>query len=128
MNLNHVTVPVTAMAPAIAFYKLLGLKLIVLNDHYARFELPDGDATLSVELAKSVAHNGDVPRICFECADIDEQAARLEAAGIRFEQKPTDMRWLWREAHLRDPSGNLIYLYRAGEIRKRPPWRLAEAD
>lgn len=128
MNLNHVTVPVVAITPAVEFYKHLGLKLIVLNDHYARFELPDGDATFSVELASSVAQNGDVPRICFECADIDEQTARLEAAGITFEQRPTDMRWQWREAHLRDPSGNLIYLYRAGDIRKHPPWRLADAD
>ena len=40
MNLNHVTVPVTAIEPAVAFYKLLGLKPIVLNDRYARFELP----------------------------------------------------------------------------------------
>jgi catechol 2,3-dioxygenase-like lactoylglutathione lyase family enzyme len=127
MNLNHVTVPVTAIDPAVAFYKLLGLKLIVLNGHYARFELPDGDATFSVELAAGVAQGGDVPRICFECDDLDEQTARLQAAGVTFEQAPTDMPWQWREAHLRDPSGNLIYLYRAGSIRKHPPWRLADA-
>lgn len=127
MNLNHVTVPVTAIEPAVAFYKLLGLKPIVRNERYARFELPDGDATFSIELTERVASGGAVAHVCFECDDIDEQSARLAAAGIAFDQPPTDMRWQWREAHLRDPSGNVIYLYRAGAIRKHPPWRLPEA-
>ena len=125
MNLNHVTVCVTAMAPALAFYQLLGLKQIVLNEHYARFVLPDGDATISIEL-KDHASSGAVPAICFECEDIDAQAQRLENAGVVFEMAPTDMPWRWREARLRDPSGNLIYLYWAGEMRKNPPWRLPD--
>jgi catechol 2,3-dioxygenase-like lactoylglutathione lyase family enzyme len=125
MNLNHVTVSVTAMAPALDFYRLLGLKLIVLNDHYARFEVPEGDATFSIELADSVA-SGNTPQLFFECGDIDAQAARLAAAGVAFELPPTDMPWLWRQAHMRDPSGNLICLFRAGEIRKQPPWRLPD--
>jgi hydroxymethylpyrimidine/phosphomethylpyrimidine kinase len=32
--------------------------------------------------------------------------------------------WLWREARLRDPFGNLICLYKAGEHRRHPPWRV----
>jgi hydroxymethylpyrimidine/phosphomethylpyrimidine kinase len=31
---------------------------------------------------------------------------------------------MWREARLRDPSGNTIFLYRAGEARRFPPWRM----
>ena len=125
MNLNHVTVSVTAMAPALAFYALLGLKLIVRAEHYARFELPDGDATFSIELAGEVAQ-AHAPQVFFECDDIDAQASRLMAAGVSFEMAPTDMPWLWRQAHLRDPSGNLICLYHAGANRKHPPWRLRE--
>ena len=48
MNLNQVSVPTHDLKAAIQFYRLLGLRLIVLNDHYARFELPQGEATLSV--------------------------------------------------------------------------------
>ena len=32
--------------------------------------------------------------------------------------------WLWREARLLDPSGNVVCLYRAGEARRYPPWRI----
>src|SRR6476619_494411 len=45
MNLNQVSVSVHDLTASVAFYQLLGLKLIVLNDHYARFELPQGEAT-----------------------------------------------------------------------------------
>jgi hydroxymethylpyrimidine/phosphomethylpyrimidine kinase len=36
-------------------------------------------------------------------------------------------RWLWREAWLRDPAGNSICLYHAGDNRRFPPWRIAES-
>jgi hypothetical protein len=35
-----------------------------------------------------------------------------------------DRPYLWREAVLRDPSGNRIKLYHAGENRLNPPWRV----
>ena len=34
------------------------------------------------------------------------------------------MPWLWREARVADPAGNVVCLYRAGENRLHPPWRL----
>ncbi|MEO1522796.1 MAG: hypothetical protein AAFU78_18740 [Cyanobacteria bacterium J06633_2] len=43
---------------------------------------------------------------------------------MEFDSEPTDQPWLWREAHLRDPDGNRLILYHAGEYRKNPPWRL----
>ena len=50
MNLNQVTLPALELAPAIAFYRRLGLRLIVEDlPHYARFECPDGESTLSLE-------------------------------------------------------------------------------
>ena len=27
---------------------------------------------------------------------------------------------------LRDPDGNVVFLYKAGEARRFPPWRMAE--
>jgi hydroxymethylpyrimidine/phosphomethylpyrimidine kinase len=33
---------------------------------------------------------------------------------------------MWRESRLRDPAGNTIFLYKAGEARRFPPWRMAE--
>ena len=60
----------------------------------------------------------------FEHDDLDTLVARLQADGFVFEALPADQRWLWREARLRDPSGNLICLYRAGAMRRHPPWRV----
>lgn len=40
---------------------------------------------------------------------------------------PQDERWLWREARLPDPSGNVICLYWAGVNRLNPPWRVGKA-
>jgi hydroxymethylpyrimidine/phosphomethylpyrimidine kinase len=31
---------------------------------------------------------------------------------------------MWREARLRDPAGNIVFLYKAGEARRYPPWRI----
>ena len=39
---------------------------------------------------------------------------------------PLDRDWLWREARLTDPSGNVICIYHAGENRRFPPWRIAD--
>lgn len=126
VRLNQVTVPATDLAASVAFYQRLGLLLIVRNDHYARFELPAGEATFSLHLAEQVAR-GDAPVVYFEC-DVDAEVARLSALGVRFEAAPVDQPWLWREADLRDPAGNLVKLYFAGDARKHPPWRLPAAS
>jgi hypothetical protein len=42
----------------------------------------------------------------------------------RFDSGPEDQSWLWREAWLRDPAGNRLYLFFAGENRRFPPWRI----
>ena len=90
---------------------------------YARFVFPDGDETLSVEVT------GESPaparaQLFFECADLDRTVARLEEEGVRFDQGPTDMPYLWREARLRDPDGHDVRLYFAGVNRLDPPWKL----
>jgi len=126
LKLNQVTVAVNAIEPAVAFYRGMGLRLIVLSPHYARFECPDGDATFSLHLAHDpVPQHATV--IYFECDDLDDRVARLREQGFEFTQLPRDERWLWREARIKDPSGNEICLYFAGENRKNPPWRLQDA-
>lgn len=123
MRLNQVTVAATDIGASVAFYKRLGLKLIVLAEHYARFELPEGGSTFSLHLAPA-GPGENAPTIYFECDDLDGDVARLKAAGVTFDSAPLDQRWLWREAYLRDPAGNVICLYHAGENRTHPPWRL----
>lgn len=126
MRLNQVTVPTRDLERSVAFYQTLGLKLIVRNDHYARFELPDGDATLSLELTHDVQGAANGPHVYFECDDLDARVAALKAQGIAFDSDPADQRWLWREAWLTDPAGVKLCLYYAGDNRRNPPWRLRE--
>jgi hydroxymethylpyrimidine/phosphomethylpyrimidine kinase len=120
-RLNQITLGLSDYAASCDFYRTLGLTQIVATEdaHYARFEAPGG-ATLSIE-------QGAEPTVFFECADLDAEVARLQAAGLVFDQPPTDQPWGWREARLRDPAGNAVCLYQAGENRRYPPWRLDDA-
>ncbi len=126
MRLNQVTVTVADVDAAIDFYQTLGLKLIVKSPHYARFICPQGDSTFSV-------HLGEVPKVhstvvYFENENLDAAVKDLQSAGLVLESEPADQRWRWREARLRDPSGNPICLFHAGENRLNPPWRLPETE
>lgn len=124
MRLNQVTIPSTNVARSVEFYKRLGLIQIVESlPRYARFVCPDGDATFSIHLVDNIAP-GEKPVVYFECDALDQTVAKFEGRGIEFDSRPVDQSWLWREAYLRDPDGNLICLYFAGENRLNPPWRL----
>lgn len=126
MNLNQVTIYTGKTRETIEFYQKLGLQLIVDSlPRYARMLCPDGDSTLSVHAAdENFSHSNIV--LYFECEELDEKVAGLEKLGLQFEQKPKDEAWLWREAYLKDPAGNKICLFYAGENRINPPWRVKQ--
>lgn len=123
MFLNQVTVPSLDVETSIGFYQTLGLRLIVhTHPRYARFECPDGGSTFSIHQVEQLpTGNGTV--VYFECPDLDAKVADLVQRGVAFDLLPTDQTWLWREAHLRDPDGNQLILYWAGDNRRFPPWR-----
>jgi len=124
MNLNQITIPSIDVEKAVAFYKTLGLKLIVeALPRYARFECPDGDATFSIHKVNEFP-KGDGISIYFEDENLDALVSKLKQKGITFISDPEDKTWLWREAHLEDYDGNHIILYHAGTHRKNPPWRI----
>lgn len=126
MRLNQITAPARDLDASIAFYRTLGLKLIVKSDHYARFELPEGETTFSLHVVDGDIPRSNAPQLYFECDDVDAEVRRLEAAGVSIEQAPRAQSWLWHEAWLRDPAGNALCLYNAGENRRFPPWRLKD--
>ena len=125
MKLNQVTLPVHDVEAAVEFYRRLGCTLIVHSPHYARFQAPEGDATFSVHRVDEVPVS-PWSVLYFESGRLDETVRALEARGVVFDQAPRDEPWLWREARLRDPSGNVLCLYRAGDNRLSPPWRVGE--
>ena len=123
MELNQVTLPALDVAASVAFYRSMGFNLIVDAPHYARFKSTEGSATFSIHAVDALAEPSKTV-IYFECSALDKQVEALRAKGLRFIQEPRDEPWLWREARLSDPSGNVICLYHAGENRLRPPWRV----
>lgn len=125
MNLNQVTVPSLDVEKSIAFYETLGLRLIVSAlPHYARFVCPEGNATFSLHQVAALPA-GEGSWVYFEINNLDEVVYELIKKGIVFETKPSDQAWLWREARLKDPDGNQLILYYAGENRIDPPWKIS---
>jgi catechol 2,3-dioxygenase-like lactoylglutathione lyase family enzyme len=128
MNLNQVTIYTEKPIETVEFFEKLGLRRIVDSlPRYARLECPDGDTTLSIQQAEtravaSVSSNNIV--LYFECENLDAEVERLKSLGLAFDEDPTDRDWLWRQAYLRDPNGNKICLFYAGDNRKNPPWRV----
>ena len=123
-RLNQVTVTGTSYERSVDFYRRLGLRQIVDSPDtgYARFETAGG-VTLSVQIdpdEKIIATTA----IYLECDDLDERVEKLARSGIAFEHGPRNQPWMWREARLRDPDGNIIFFYHAGEHRRFPPWRM----
>ncbi|MCU0445507.1 MAG: VOC family protein [Microscillaceae bacterium] len=122
MKLNQITISVKDLALAISFYQKLGLHLIVKTEQYARLIVPGNEATFSLHLNSQMPSSETV--IYFESDDLDNWVADLQQQGLQFRQLPIDQTWLWREAYLLDPSGNIICLYFAGQNRLNPPWRI----
>lgn len=123
MDLNQVTLPCHDYDASVAFYRSLGFTLIVDSPpHYARFETRRG-TTFSIHLVEPAQARADVV-IYFEVDDVDATVAALVDKGLEFEAMPEDQPWLWREAYLRDPAGNSLCIYHAGDNRRQPPWRV----
>ena len=123
-RLNQVTVTGTDYKRSVDFYRRLGLKQIVDSPEtgYARFEAAGG-VTFSVQIdpeERIIATSA----IYLECDDLDARVEKLARSGIAFEHGPRNQPWMWREARLRDPDGNIIFFYKAGENRRFPPWRI----
>jgi hydroxymethylpyrimidine/phosphomethylpyrimidine kinase len=123
-RLNQVTVTGTNYERSADFYRRIGLVQIVDSPEtgYARFETAGG-VTLSVQIdadEKILATTA----IYLECDDLDTRVEQLARSGVAFEHGPRNQPWMWREARLRDPDGNIIFFYKAGENRRFPPWRM----
>lgn len=124
MNLNQVTIHSERPIETVEFFEKLGLRRIVDSlPRYARLECPDGESTLSVNIADLVRPNESIT-LYFECEDLDAEVERLKSLGLTFDEDPADHPWLWRQAYLKDPNGNKICLFHAGENRKNPPRRV----
>lgn len=124
--LNQVTLGCDDFEAASEFYRTLGLFQIVDSpgNGYARFEAGNG-VTLSLHRTDKAP---GAAVVYFECVDLDARVNALIAKGVVIDQMPRDEEWGWREARLRDPAGNVLCLYFAGENRRYPPWRVRNLE
>ena len=123
MELNQVTIPCREYEASVSFYRRLGFRQIVDSPPaYARFETDSG-ATFSVHATQKACQCPDFI-VYFEVDDVDEMVSLLKQKGVGFDAEPRDQDWLWREAYLRDPAGNVLCIYHAGRNRLFPPWRI----
>jgi len=120
MNLNQVTIAVDNFDVSFEFYKNLGLVPIVKSQHYARFVM-ENNCTFSIH-KRDESFSGTI--IYFECNDLDVKVGELKSKGFEFIDELKNKQWLWREILLKDPDGNILCLYFAGENRINPPWKL----
>ena len=124
MNLNQVTIPSLDVEKSTAFYKTLGLSLIVdALPRYVRFECPDGDSTFSIHKVDTLPKSDGIV-LYFEVGNLEKEVDRLKQQGITFNTDIIEQSWFWNEAHLSDLDGNKIIIYYAGKNRKNPPWRI----
>lgn len=94
MILNQVTLPSDNVEEGTQFYQKLGLHLIVdARPRYVRFELPDGDATLSLHLVEELP-KGEGISVYFQNENLDEEVNKLQEKGLQFDLLPTDQPWL----------------------------------
>jgi catechol 2,3-dioxygenase-like lactoylglutathione lyase family enzyme len=123
LNINQITISVKNVEKSIEFYQKLGLNLIVKSlPKYARFECTSGETTFSLHQSDNKLNSSTW--IYFETETLDADVKELIDLGIEFETLPTDERWLWREARLKDLDGNQLILFYAGKNRKDPPWKI----
>lgn len=128
IRLNQITLVAIDMAASVLFYQNLGLILIVDSaPRYVRFEFPpppDGGApaTLSLHSVEKGWRDADSSAlIYFEVDNVDDFLKDINILPLN---PPITQSYLWREADIKDPSGNRIRIYAAGDNRRFPPWRV----
>ncbi len=94
MDLNQITIPSLDVEKSTAFYKILGLHLIVdAAPRYVRFECPNGDSTFSIHKVNEL-QKGNGITIYFEDNNLDELVKQLKRKDIIFTNEPEDKTWL----------------------------------
>lgn len=116
--MNQISVGIREYAAAVTFYTWLGLRQFVgAPPDYARFETQTGE-TMSI-------HRVDDPQgTTIVYLEVEDVEAFVAVVDLPLVGAPTDRPWLGREAPLRDPSGNEICIYHAGENRRCAPRRI----
>ena len=123
-RLNQVTVTGTNYERSVEFYGRLGLKQIVDSPervmHVSRPQAASPSQSRSIRKRRSSRRLQSISNVTIST---NAWSSSPEAASPS-STAPRNQPWMWREARLRDPDGNIIFFYKAGENRRFPPWRM----
>ena len=121
MSFSHLRFLVADVAAPAAFYRdVIGMRQVVdVPGIYVEFDT--GGSRLAFYRADLMGQvlggtvgttAGDNLLLCLRVADVDAEAARLAARGVRQVTAPHDQAaWLQRVAHFADPAGRVIELW-----------------
>jgi catechol 2,3-dioxygenase-like lactoylglutathione lyase family enzyme len=116
--INFITIPVTDQDRALAFYRdKLGFTVQVDAPYepdwrWIFMTLPDSQARLQFGKTSDFKVSPGQPALTLVADDVDQEAARLKAAGVAIEQGPGDAPWAAgvRWLLIRDSEGNRVLL------------------
>jgi lactoylglutathione lyase len=122
-HIDYVILYVSDLDAAAAFYReVAGLEVRVTGDGYVEFDA--GPTKLGLydrgRLDELLGDNGlqAAGEACFVVGDVDAEAERLRAAGIKILSGPLDRPWGHRTLHVAGPDGHVVEL--AQEIPRAP--------
>ena len=107
-RISAVTLAVERMQRSVAFYEMLGFRVVYGSGHSAFTTLQSGEAFVNL-VATPAYQRHWWGRVIFRIEDADIHYNRLVAAGLEPEF-PRDATWGERFFHIRDPDGHEISL------------------
>jgi catechol 2,3-dioxygenase-like lactoylglutathione lyase family enzyme len=109
-SISAVTLVVSEMSPAVAFYRAIGFETLYGGPEATFTSFTVGDSYLNLQLSPDarVPVAGGWGRVIFWVDDVDAIYDRARAAGYEPLAPPADATWGERFFHIRDPDGHEI--------------------
>ncbi len=115
-RVDYVILYVADLDRSVTFYRdVIGLPFRLEGDGYAEFATEGTrfalyDAGRLPELIGRTAVPAGAAEVAFLVEDVDAEARRLRAAGVRILTGPVDRPWGQRTLHVEDPDGHVVEL------------------
>jgi uncharacterized glyoxalase superfamily protein PhnB len=107
-SLSAITLATRDMTKALAFYDMLGFRVVWSAPDGSFATITAGTALINLSRATRNASWGDWGRYILHVDDVDAVHARLVEAGYRPEMAPGDASWGERYFHILDPDGHEV--------------------
>lgn len=110
-SIDYVILYVSDLEAAVAFYRdVARMEVRVTGDGYVEFATGPTRLALydSNRLAELTGTTDATGEICFVVADVDAEAERLRATGVRILAGPVDRPWGHRTLHVAGPNGHVV--------------------